>query len=63
MLDGPIEPVLAGPDVEVVARIVTYLGTSAEGCTRRGVRGSAAIEVRDLHEDGTCDGRRVSRGR
>ena len=50
MGQGGVEPVLAGPDVEVVARVVPHLRPAAERRLRRGVRRRAAVEVRDLHE-------------
>ncbi len=47
--DG-LEPVAAGPDVEVVAGVVADLGAAGLGGLGGGVRRGAAVEVGDLDE-------------
>ncbi len=50
-----LEPVGAGPDVEVVARVVPHLRPAGEGGLRGGLRWGAAVEVGDLDQQRRAD--------
>ena len=50
MLDDFVEPVVAGPDVEMVARIVVHLGPPPLRDLDYRLRGHEAVEVGNLNQ-------------